>query len=188
MPSPHPADPELRPLRRLIHADKAFRQIVRLAKFLETSALSPDEEAYMPVMAGLCYTYAQPFWGNDGLGPLAAKFREFTNQVRFEKTHTALLSGREWLYEHLGGETIFGSEKQSRIGRISITLQPGGGIVVDEENPSWAEEELRDIADLCRFQSNRLLPDIKALISELSEGKSYKLGSYVLGENFPARS
>lgn len=186
MPPEKPADIQLQPLRRLIHAEKCFRQILRLAKFLETAALSGDEDAYVPVMAGICYTYAQPFWSNDGLGPLPAKFREFADNPRFEKIHNALLSGREWLAEHVGGESIFESDdKRQRTGRITITLQPGGGVLFDEEAPKWAPEELREIADLCRFQASRLVSEIKLLISELSEGKSYKLGSYVLGSNFP---
>jgi hypothetical protein len=177
---------ELQPLRRLIHADKCFRTIMRLVKFLESAGLPEDEEAYLPIMAGICFTYAQPFWGNDGLGPLPQKFREFPNQERFDKIHTALLSGREWLYEHVGLESIFTtSDKKGRIGKVTITLQPGGGIVFDEEDLRWSQQELREIADLCRLQSNRLAPDIKALITDISAGKKYKLGSYILGENFP---
>jgi hypothetical protein len=186
MSSRKPAESELQPLRRLVHADKSFRTIIRLVKFLEAAALSENEEAYVPVMAGICFTYAQPFWGNDGLGPLPEKFREFRNQPRFEKIHTALLSGREWLYEHVGVESIFNTgARQDRTGKVTITLQPGGGIVFDEEDSRWSQEELREIADLCRYQSSRLAPDIKVLISEISEGKSYKLGSYILGETFP---
>jgi hypothetical protein len=181
-----PDEAELQPLRRLIHADKCFRTIMRLVKFLESAGLQEDEEAYLPVMAGICFTYAQPFWGNDGLGPLPQKFREFPNQPRFEKIHTALLSGREWLYEHVGVESIFHTgDKKGRIGKVTITLQPGGGVVFDEEDLRWSQQELREIADLCRLQSSRLAPDIKALISDISEGKKYKLGSYVLGETFP---
>ena len=181
-----PLEVELRPLRRFVHAEKCFRQILRLAKFLDTAAVSPDEEAYVPVMAGICYTYAQPFWGNDGLGPLPQKFREFPDQPRFEKVHIALLSGREWLYDHIGAPSIFDpGEKLDRLGKITITLQPGGGVIFEEDDPRWAPEEVREIAELCRFQSARLIPEIKALISELSEGKSYKLGSYILGSNFP---
>jgi len=186
MPSEKASEIELRSLRSLIHAEKCFRQIVRLAKFLETAALSDDEEAYVPVMAGICYIYTQPFRNSDRSGALPAKYGEFPDNARLEQIHNALLRGREWLADHLPGETLLATNNNpDRCARVTITLQPGGGVVFDEEGPKWTAEEVREIGDLCRFQAGRLGPEIKLLISELSAGQSYKLGSYVLGKNFP---
>ena len=62
--------------------------------------------------------------------------------------HTALLSGREWLYDHIGAPSIFDpGDKLDRFGKITITLQPGGGVNFEEDDPRWAPEEVREIAE-----------------------------------------
>ena len=193
MKSSAPVDP-LVALKRLIHADKSFRQIMRLCRFIESANLSEREEAYTPIMVGIYATYTQPFWSNDGLGPLPPHYREFPDQPEYARIHHGLLSGRDWLYGHLEQSAaavmagLEGEAKRERTGEMSITMLPGGTVSFAEADPVWTHEELRDIAALCRYQSNRIVPEARALISHLAAGKSYGLGSYTLEAAFASRS
>lgn len=189
------AESPVRPLQRLVHADKCFRQILRLCKFLESSNLSEREEAFTPVMAGICVTYAQPFWTNEGLGSLPAHFREFPpesqlpDREEYIRIHNGLLTGRDWIHEHFDHSKLAlrqGNDPlRGRVGEMTVTLSAGGGITFAEAEPIWTQEELRMIAALCRFQSNRVVAEAKTLVTQLCAGKAYKLGAYVLGERFP---
>lgn len=179
-------DAEITSLRRLVHAEKCFRRIMRLAKFLANANLSEGEEAFTPVMTGICFTYAQPFWSNDGLGPLPQHFHQFPNHPEHQELHEGLLSGREWISDHLAPDTVFMSDaSRERFGKMQVTLLAGGSVILSEDDPLWHQHELRRIGELCRFQMARIAPEARALVAGMSAGKTYALGSYVIGENFP---
>lgn len=182
------SDSPIKNLRKLIHAEKCFRQIERLCKYLENSQLADTEEAYVPAMAGICVIYAIPFAKNDGLGPIPDLFTQFPEAPQLDGAHQLLLNGPSWIARHhaLTPASVFGEGPlEPTIGRQSVVIQGGQTTLFSEDDPVWNADELREIIALCRFQISRTTAEARKLVAQIAAGSTYKIGVYPIGEKFP---
>jgi len=146
---------------------------------------------HIPLLAGICVTYMNPFMSSDGLGPLPRVFTRFDSNKEHARVHSDLKKLRNWFYAHrdmLSIPTLFADAASAeRFGDLTFHLEADRTYSFSTHQLSWDIGGVHRVRSLCRFQrlrADRLADDI---LHQLFAYVPLRPGAYVLEDEF-ARS
>ena len=172
---------------RLMFARRTFLNVATTCKYVKDNNVFKTSEVYHVIAAGIVTTYARPFMGSEGLGPLSRKYHEFEGEPDLEFTHEDLMKARNSLYAHFSP-----SEAASLLPpdyaiaqKCKVTFKGGEMLHVNVPITGWAPSRLQAVFHLCLFQAKRILSDARKLLTHMKGDDVYPDGEYVLGVEFP---
>lgn len=179
-----------RRLRRLVYAQRAFKNAIAMCEFAMKHDLASEPNWYPTAVTGICTDYMRPFVSADGLGPLPTRYSEFEDKA-FAALHRDLDLGRNWLFAHhdmLNTPTLLQPEDADVYKRVKVRIFPGNNFQCAIQPVKFSPKNLPQVVQLCELQNARINEEMKETIFALLETaapKTYQTGEYVLGETFP---
>jgi hypothetical protein len=181
------AGKELR-LRRLVYAQRAFKNVIAMVEFALTQDLANDPAWFDVAFTGICAEYMRPFLRSDGIGPLPPEYTKFEDP-RLSQLHESLAKGRHWLFAHhdaINAPSLLAPEEVATYKRVIIRIKSGKNVECATIPPRFVKQNLPQIVEIATLQKQRTKKEMEeALYALLVRGKTYKEGEYVLGESFP---
>jgi hypothetical protein len=182
------AKERVRALRRLVIASATFKSVELMCDHVETLGEKTSTLLHVPLLAGICVTYMNPFMSSGGLGPLPRLFTTFGANEQHARVHADLKKLRNWFYAHrdmLNIPTLFAdSASGDRFDEVTFYLDRNGTYSFSTHQLTWDIEGVHRVRDLCRFQRNRA--DILAdkVLHQLFTDVPLAPGAYVLEDEF----
>ena len=178
------AKQRVRALKRLVFASTTFRSVELMCDHVEALGEQTSTLLHIPLLAGICVTYMNPFMSSGGLGPLPRVFTNFSANERHARVHANLKNLRNWFYAHrdmLNIPTLFAdSASGDRFDEITFHLDRDGTYSFSTNQLSWDIEGVHRVRDLCRFQRNRADKLADKILHELFSSVPLAPGAYVL--------
>ncbi len=182
------AKQRVRALKRLVIASTTFKSVELMCDHVETLGEKTSTLLHVPLLAGICVTYMNPFMSSGGLGPLPRLFTKFGAAERHARVHADLKRLRNWFYAHrdmLNIPTLFAdSASGDRFDEITFHLDRDGTYSFSTHQLSWDIEGVHRVRDLCRFQRNRADRLADKILHQLFATVPLTPGAYVLEDEF----
>ena len=175
-------------IRRLVCADVSFQQVIDLSDHLLEIKLTKSDPIYAPCLTGIVVTYMQPFVKSGDLGMLSEEFCKFSNPL-FQRTHDMLKESRHAIYAHRFPEATklqkYVNNGTAEPYRVEVELKKGEAPTYHFSAYAFPAEMGYTVRELCVFQRSRVAEKLVKVQNELTTGKQYRAGRYILGDDFP---
>src|SRR6202030_2211071 len=90
----------VRALKRLVFAATTFKSVELMCDHVAALGEETSPLLHIPLLAGICVTYMNPFMSSGGLGALPRVFTRFERNKQHARVHSDLNKLRNWFYAH----------------------------------------------------------------------------------------
>lgn len=171
---------------------QSFRGAFELCQHVIKLGLSEKDCLYPPCMTGIIVSYMRPFKESHGIGSISNEFTKFP-EPRFKAAHDELRRARDEFHAHNNAEKAHELEiREGAIGspyetRLTFQIDADGKIRIYPAVlvPEITSDSLPGLVELFQFQMDRVHAATTAVLKSMASGKSYKLGTYTVGKDFP---
>jgi hypothetical protein len=188
MANRHSAKQRVCALKRLVFASNTFQSVELMCDHVEALGEQTSTLLHIPLLAGICVTYMNPFMSSGGLGPLPRLFTNFSANERHARVHADMKNLRNWFYAHrdmLNIPTLFtDSASGDRFDELTFHLDRDRTYSFSTHQLSWDIEGVQRVRDLCRFQRNRADRLADKILHQLFASVPLAPGAYVLDDEF----
>jgi hypothetical protein len=183
----------LKRVRRLVYAQRAFKNVIAMIDFILLQDLSKEWQWYSVATTGFCTEYMRPFTENEGIGPLPDVYTKFEDES-LRTLHRMIEQGRNWIFAHhdmKNAPSLLPAGNIEFFNKITVRLSAGSapGIILAQcatKPMKFPEQNLRGVIALCKFQNSRINTEVRDALKSLRiPGKPYPMGEYVLGKTYP---
>jgi len=174
-------------LKRLFWAQGDIQAARELCDHILAGSIEPGWK-WRAVESGIVVSYARPFGENKGLGRLSSRFECF-HDPKLATVHKMLLHTRDVVVAHnnlLERKSVLADNvSEDEAARVTIMIESNGQNWWTLPVPHLQAGNIRRIAELCRFQEERIRRESDAILIELARTHPHEPGTYQLGADFP---
>ncbi len=178
-----PAQQRVRALKRLVIASVTFQSVELMCDHVEALGKGTSTLLHIPLLAGVCVTYMNPFMSSGGLRPLPRVFKTSEENEHHARVHADLKKLRNWFYAHRDmlnvPSLLADAMSRERFGDLTFHLDADGTYSFSTHQLSWGIEALQRVRDLCQFQRRRADDLADHLLHQLFGKVPLRPGAYV---------